>query len=178
MPRIWKGLAVIAALAVVGIGVRAMVTGQEAPATGFAALPEWPTPPDLDVPAAAEGVHADVYLSPTCGCCKDWVDHLEAHGFETTLHYMEDLYPVKIEHGVPPAMGSCHTAVIDGYVVEGHTPAADILRLLAERPRVKGIAVPGMPIGSPGMEIAGARADAYNVYTFDERGNATVYARR
>ncbi len=115
-----------------------------------------------------------VYKSPTCGCCNGWVDHMEAAGFVVDARNTTDLMTVKRDGGVPPQMSSCHTAIIDGYVVEGHVPAEQVKELLAERPPVAGIAVPGMPIGSPGME--GANARPYQVLTFTHMGEAGVFA--
>jgi hypothetical protein len=117
-----------------------------------------------------------VYSSPTCGCCSDWVGYVEEHGYTATVEEVQDLAAVKVEHNVPPMMQSCHTAVIDGYVIEGHVPVEDIERLLTERPDVVGIAVPGMPVGSPGMEIAGAEPQPFSVVTFDAAGNTEVYS--
>ena len=118
-----------------------------------------------------------VYKSPTCGCCGKWVDHVKAAGFAPEVHDVADLSPVKTNGGVPPDLQSCHTAIIGGYTIEGHVPADVIRQLLAEKPRIAGIAVPGMPIGSPGMEV-GARKDAYEVIAFTKDGNTSVYARR
>ena len=115
-----------------------------------------------------------VYKTPSCGCCNLWVDHMREAGFEVDARNLNDLIPVKIDAGVPPRMSSCHTALIDGYVVEGHIPAEHVKRLLEERPDVVGIAVPGMPIGSPGMEGIGARP--YQVLSWDREGNVEVYA--
>ena len=115
-----------------------------------------------------------VYKTPSCGCCNLWVDHMREAGFEVDARNLNDLIPVKIDAGVPPRMSSCHTALIDGYVVEGHIPAEHVKRLLEERPDVVGIAVPGMPIGSPGMEGIGARP--YQVLSGDREGNVEVYA--
>ena len=102
-----------------------------------------------------------------------WVSHLKAAGFTVETTDVRDVTPIKIEQGVPRRVASCHTAVVDGYVVEGHVPADDIRRMLAERPDIVGIAVPGMPIGSPGMEGPGARE--YSVISFDEDGKLAVY---
>ena len=131
--------------------------------------------------AAASGVatalplvEITVYKSPTCGCCTKWVDHLTASGFKVTAHDTTDMASVKTSLGVPDGMASCHTAVVNGYVVEGHVPAADIRRLLEEKPAVTGLAVPGMPMGSPGME--GTRTDKYDVLAFG-KGKAAVFAR-
>lgn len=116
-----------------------------------------------------------VYKSPTCGCCKKWIEHLQANGFSVKAIDTKDLVKYKLANGVPHALGSCHTATVSGYVIEGHVPASDIKRLLKERPAVLGLAVPGMPIGSPGME-QGAHKDKYEVLTFDKQGQTTVYA--
>lgn len=126
-----------------------------------------------DLPPAAREV--TVYKSPTCGCCALWADHLAEAGFRVRVEDRVEMVPVKQEHGVPLDLASCHTAVVDGYVVEGHVPAADLARLLRERPDVAGLAVPGMPMGSPGME--GPREDAYEVVAFDGDGGREVFAR-
>ncbi|MEX0893524.1 MAG: DUF411 domain-containing protein [Gemmatimonadota bacterium] len=124
-----------------------------------------------------EAVEVTVYKSATCGCCQAWVEHLAENGFEVKAVNVADLAAVKAEHTVPPRLAACHTAVVDGYVVEGHVPAEVVRRLLEERPEVLGIAVPGMPVGSPGME-AGDRKDPYDVLTFDAEGRTTVFERR
>ncbi|MCW9033262.1 MAG: DUF411 domain-containing protein [Alphaproteobacteria bacterium] len=110
-----------------------------------------------------------VYKSPSCGCCGDWVDHLKQSGFKVQVHDTDEMTAVKNHFKVPHEMGSCHTATVNGYVVEGHVPANDIKRLLSEKPNVRGIAVPGMPIGSPGME-QGDEKEAYQVIAFGEKG--------
>ena len=122
----------------------------------------------------AGALEITVYRSPTCGCCSKWIAHLEANGFKVVARDREDMTSVKIENGVRREFSSCHTAVIDGYVIEGHVPAEDIQRLLQDRPAVAGIAVPGMPIGSPGME--GPNPQPYDVVTFDALGNTSVFA--
>ena len=116
-----------------------------------------------------------VYKSPTCGCCSKWIDHLKQNGFKVEAHNVKDVTPYKIQSGVTPELASCHTAIIDGYIIEGHVPASDIKRLLRERPDVVGLAVPGMPIGSPGME-QGNHKDKYNVIAFDKKGNKKVFS--
>lgn len=103
----------------------------------------------------------EVHHDPSCGCCSAWVEHLQAEGFEVRQHKTRDLRSVKIEHGITAELASCHTALVEGYVIEGHVPAADIKRLLEEGPDVAGLAVPGMPHGSPGMETG--RYDDYAV---------------
>jgi len=114
-----------------------------------------------------------VYKSPTCGCCKNWIAHLEDNGFKVISHDTRDMDSVKREQGVPVTMASCHTALVDGYIIEGHVPASAIQRLLKEKPAVAGLAVPGMPMGSPGME--GPRKDPYNVLLFNRSGDAVIY---
>lgn len=125
-------------------------------------------------PSQAEDHQITVYKSPTCGCCKKWVSHLEENGFKVETVDMHDLSMIKSMSGINPKLSSCHTARVDGYTVEGHVPADDIKRLLEERPHVKGLAVPGMPMGSPGME--GPRKDAYDVLAFGEDEQTTVFA--
>lgn len=124
--------------------------------------------------AQAEATEITVYKSPTCGCCNGWIDHLKAAGFSVTAHNREDMAEIKSERGVPKALGSCHTAEVAGYVIEGHVPPADIQRLLETKPNVAGLAVPGMPIGSPGME--GPNPEAYEVLEFKKNGESAVFA--
>ncbi|MBC8445162.1 MAG: DUF411 domain-containing protein [Rhodospirillaceae bacterium] len=116
-----------------------------------------------------------VYKSPTCGCCAGWVDHMKENGFSVAVKEREDLSPIKSHYGVPENLESCHTAEVEGYTIEGHVPASDVLRLLAERPKARGLAVPGMPIGSPGMEM-GNEKEPYPVVIFGEDGQF-IYAR-
>jgi hypothetical protein len=111
---------------------------------------------------------------PQCGCCTAWADHLRAEGFEVEVTETRKMWGVKRLAGIPQDLDSCHTATVGGYVVEGHVPADDIKRLLSERPAVKGIAVPGMPIGSPGMEV-GDRTEPYDVLSFDADGETDVF---
>ena len=128
---------------------------------------------------AARGapVRMVVYKTPTCGCCRAWVEHVQAAGFQVEVQDMPDVSPVKNEHGVPGHLASCHTALVDGYVIEGHVPADVIRRLLSERPQVAGIAVAGMPAGSPGMEM-GDRKDPYDVIAFARDGKVSVFESR
>jgi len=116
-----------------------------------------------------------VYKTPTCGCCTKWVEHMQAAGFKVETQHRDDLTPIRQANKVPPTSTSCHTALVGSYVVEGHVPAADVKRLLAEKPNVKGIAVAGMPIGSPGME--GPAPQRYNTLAFTEDGKTTVFAK-
>lgn len=115
-----------------------------------------------------------VYKTPACGCCNGWIDHLREAGFEVDARDVRDLMSVKIDAGVPTPLSSCHTALVDGYVVEGHVPADVVKKLVAERPEVAGISVPGMPIGSPGME--GPNPEPYTVEAFTAAGTHTTYA--
>jgi hypothetical protein len=128
-------------------------------------------------PARGAPVKMVVYKSPTCGCCTKWVEHVQAAGFQVEVHDTADVTPVKNEHGLPQHLASCHTALVDGYVIEGHVPADVIRRLLSERPQVTGIAVPGMPAGSPGMEM-GSRKDPYDIIAFARDGKVSVYETR
>ena len=118
----------------------------------------------------------DVYKTPTCGCCSKWVAHLRASGFTVKTTDVETTGPIQGRHGVPPEVRSCHTALVGGYVVEGHVPAAEVKRLLKQRPKVAGIAVAGMPTGSPGMEVEGVDAQPYHVVSFDRTGRIDVFA--
>lgn len=123
----------------------------------------------------ADPIDIAVYKSPSCGCCKQWVEHLRANSFAVTVHETEDLQPVKSQYQVPEALHACHTAVIGGYVIEGHVPATDIRRLLNERPKARGLAVPGMPDGSPGMETGGP-AEHYDVMLFADSGEPQIFS--
>ena len=118
-----------------------------------------------------------VYKSSTCGCCTKWVDHLRANGFAPTVHDEEAMDRIKDDLGVPADVRSCHTALVEKYLIEGHVPASDIHRLLTERPKVAGLAVPGMPPSTPGMQMPGAPIEPYEVVSFTAAGATTVYAR-
>jgi hypothetical protein len=117
-----------------------------------------------------------IVRDPGCGCCLQWVQHLSKAGFKATVTESSNMDAVKDQRGVPKNTRSCHTGVVNGYVIEGHVPAADILRLLKERPNVAGLAVPGMPVGSPGMEVPGTKAQAYQVLAFEKNGKTSVFA--
>lgn len=116
-----------------------------------------------------------VFRSPTCSCCGQWIDHMEAAGFHVEDHVTDDMTAIKQQHGVPDHLSSCHTALVGGYVIEGHIPASDVQRLLREQPDVVGIAVPGMPIGSPGMEM-GDEVEPYTVIAFTQTGENLTFA--
>lgn len=116
-----------------------------------------------------------VYRSPTCGCCGKWIEHVKQNHFVVKDIVSDDMQAIKKKLGVPEQLASCHTAVVDGYVIEGHVPATDIEKLLQTKPKVTGISAPGMPMGSPGMEMGG-RQDDYDVVSFDKTGNVQVFA--
>ncbi len=118
----------------------------------------------------------EVFKSPTCGCCGAWVDHLKAAGFVVKVTEVQDPSNTRRKYGLPDKFGSCHTGIVNGYVVEGHVPAAEVKRLLAMKPPAIGLTVPDMPVGSPGMEMGDTR-DPYVVLLIDKRGRETVFAR-
>ena len=125
-------------------------------------------------PAITDSV--TVFKDPNCGCCREWVEHLRKHAFKVAVRDTSDVTGAKKTGRVPESLHSCHTAFVGGYVVEGHVPAADIRRLLKDRPKIAGIAVGGMPVGSPGMEV-GSRRDPYEVVAFTRAGATSVFAR-
>ncbi len=125
---------------------------------------------------AAAGTPMMVYKDPNCGCCHNWVEIMRTSGFEVSVRDTGDMTSIKSRYKVGRNLASCHTALVGGYVVEGHVPADVIRKLLADKPKVVGIAVPGMPVGSPGME--GGTKQAYDVLTFDAAGKTTVFAKR
>lgn len=126
---------------------------------------------------AAAGPRVVVHKNETCGCCNLWVKHLEAAGFTVEVNNVSNMASIKERVGVPYAMGSCHTGEVEGYFVEGHVPAADIRKLLREKPAAKGLTVPGMPSGSPGMEVPSGKVDAYDVLLVAKDGSTSVFAR-
>ncbi|WNZ25626.1 DUF411 domain-containing protein [Leptolyngbya sp. NK1-12] len=130
----------------------------------------WP----MQTAVAESEPSAVVYRDPSCHCCGRWIEHLAAAGFQPQSIETDDLESLKQQYGVPDQLSSCHTAIIDGYVIEGHVPIADIQRLLAQRPNLVGITVPGMPIGTPGME-SGDQRDSFTVFSFDQQGNQAVF---
>ena len=129
----------------------------------------------LDARAAAEGALPKVAVTrdPNCGCCGNWVTHLKDGGFPVEVTESAEVNRLKVRLGVPKALASCHTAEVDGYVIEGHVPAPAIKRLLAERPEGRGLAVAGMPVGSPGMEVEGMDPETYEVVLFGPKGQRT-----
>ena len=116
-----------------------------------------------------------LYKSPYCGCCKAWAKHVEKAGFEVKIIEQANNNQLHKAHGVTPQLASCHTAIIEGYVIEGHVPVTDIQRLLKEKPAITGLAVPGMPASSPGMDVPG-NTDPYQVIAFSENGKKSVYS--
>ncbi|TDI81984.1 MAG: DUF411 domain-containing protein [Betaproteobacteria bacterium] len=122
----------------------------------------------------AAATKIEVYKSPTCKCCEKWVNHMRANGFTVETRNVGNK-EVRKRAGISPSLGSCHTSLVDGYVIEGHVPARDVKRFLSERPSAIGLAVPGMPMGSPGMESS--RSNPYNVLLINKEGNVSVYSR-
>ncbi len=118
-----------------------------------------------------------VYKSPTCGCCDGWVAHMRRAGFTVAVHVVEDPGTVRRARGLPDALASCHTGVVDGYAIEGHVPAADVIRLLAERPAAIGLTAPGMPLGSPGMETPDGRKQPFDTLLVLRSGQTRVFGR-
>lgn len=129
---------------------------------------------DKKTESYSEALNITTYRSPSCGCCGRWIDHLETQGFQTKDVESSNMAAVKQKYSVPDQLRSCHTAVVDGYVIEGHVPAADIKRLLTEKPNIAGIAVPGMPLGTPGMEV-GDQREPFTVFSFDREGRSEVF---
>lgn len=129
----------------------------------------------------AETIKADkpvdiiVYRSPACTCCEKWLEHLKKNNFKVEDIVTDDIQQIKDKYGVPKTIASCHTAIVDGYVIEGHVPANDIMKLLKTKPKIVGIAVPGMPSGTPGMEM-GDRKDSYKVMSFDKDNHYEVFS--
>lgn len=123
-----------------------------------------------------EEITAIMFKNPGCQCCDKWASYLQQHGFSVSIEEPQNMPAVKRGNGIPYTMGSCHTALIGDYVVEGHVPQEDIRKLLKEQPDARGIAVPEMPVGTPGMEIPGRPAEAYDVYLFGGEGGTTVFS--
>ena len=129
---------------------------------------------DKQTPLKSTALNATVYHSPDCNCCGGWIDHLKGQGFKITDFSTPDIETVKQKYNVPDNLSSCHTAIVNGYVIEGHVPANDIKRLLEEKPNVTGLSVPQMPVGTPGMEM-GDRKDPFSVLAFDRKGSVAVF---
>ncbi|MGF2036562.1 MAG: DUF411 domain-containing protein [Nostoc sp. CmiVER01] len=129
---------------------------------------------DKQIPLKSTALNATVYHSPDCNCCGGWINHLKAQGFQITDFSTPDIETVKQKFNVPDNLSSCHTAIVNGYVIEGHVPADDIKRLLQEKPNVTGLSVPQMPVGTPGMEM-GDRKDSFSVLSFDSKDSVAVF---
>lgn len=140
---------------------------------GLAGL--WSAAPAAAQSSAGAPPRVEVFKNPSCGCCGAWVEHLQAAGFQVRVSEVADTAVPRRQFGMPDKFGSCHTARVGGYVLEGHVPAQDVRRLLATRPAALGLAVPGMPAGSPGMENGGRR-DAFEVLLVDRSGQGRVFA--
>ncbi|HEU0052167.1 MAG TPA: DUF411 domain-containing protein [Longimicrobium sp.] len=169
-PRALAALTLFAAAAACGGGSGGEAAANE-PSSQPAATAEAAAPT-----VKANGTLVTVYKSPTCGCCQKWVEHMQQAGYQVEVHDMENVQPVKDQHGVTSNLASCHTALVDGYVVEGHVPAEVIQRMLREKPAIAGLAAPGMPRGSPGME--GPVKDRYDIVAFTKDGKTSVYETR
>ena len=177
-PRFHPLLPLLPALVLAGCG---------GPAASDAATAAMGGPAPAATPAATAPAHAttadpaalplvEVFKTPACGCCDGWVAHLQHAGFPVRVQELDDLEPVRRQLGVPWAKGSCHTARVDGYVVEGHVPVEDIQRLLAERPEARGLVLPGMPAGSPGMEMPDGFVQRYTVELVAPDGSTSAWA--
>jgi len=130
-----------------------------------------------ELPGGMSPTPITVYKSRTCGCCTKWVDHIRANGFAPVVHDLEEMEALKDEMGVPAGVRSCHTGIVEKYLIEGHVPASDIRRLLAERPKTAGLAVPGMPPLTPGMAPPGVKPRDYEVVAFEIDGTTRVFSR-
>lgn len=169
--KLFTGVGAGAAIAIAGIA--GLLSNAPARANGASAVGATD-----EAGLRGNGAVITVYRTPTCGCCRAWEDHMRENGFSVESVEMTSLDAVKAEHGVPRPLQSCHTGVVEGFVVEGHVPADEVARMLRDRPDIQGLAVPGMPTGSPGMEVPGRRAQPYEVFAFTESGAAEVWATR
>lgn len=145
-------------------------TPEVEPASASAVASGWPEQSD------SGGTHLVVYKKSTCACCNDWVDYMRDNGFRVVAHNVSDRDAVRRRHNIALPLHSCHTTEVGGYYVEGHVPADLVRRLLTERPRIAGLAVPGMPVGSPGMEVG--PPEPYDILAVDSAGRTTVFAKR
>lgn len=156
-----------------GVVAQSACTNDAAESAGDSTMTEQ-VAPEVHAPAAGWPLVL-VHKTASCGCCTLWVEHLQANGFEVDVRNATNLVPVKERVGLPSGLGSCHTAEVGGYFIEGHVPAGDVARLLAEKPEARGLAVPGMPLGSPGMEYQNKR-EPYDVLLVHADGTTTVFA--
>jgi len=130
----------------------------------------------VSISSAAAAVEVEMYKAPNCACCTGWAEHLRKAGFTVTIHKCDDMDVIKAANSVPKKLASCHTAIIDGYVIEGHVPAKDVKRLLKERPDIVGLTAPGMPMKSPGMQDVGQNPKNYDVLSFSKDGTSKVFS--
>lgn len=164
------------ALAISACSATTSSPAADADAQPAAAQASTTAPAQSPVAPAGSGLLV-VHKNPSCGCCVVWIEHMRQAGFAVEVRDHDDMGPIKQRAGVPYAKGSCHTAEIDGYFIEGHVPAGDVKRLLAERPDARGLTVPGMPAGSPGMEVPDGTVHPYAVELVHRDGSTTEYAR-
>lgn len=169
-PLVLLGTVLLGSVAWLGLSRTADPTPETAPAPVAVTTAAAEVAVDPSLPAVK------VYKSPACGCCGDWITHLQEAGFAVEVVDTDELLAIKTALGIPAELGSCHTAEVGDYLVEGHVPAADIKTLLADAPEgIRVLAVPGMPVGSPGMEVPGRAADPYDVVAVDGDGTTSVY---
>lgn len=162
-------IALAASAALAACSQQSAPQAEPAPVTSAAA------PASTNALASEELALVVVHKSPTCGCCGLWVEHIREAGFPVRVHDTENVHAIKERLGVPYGKGSCHTAEVGGYLIEGHVPAEDIKRLLAQRPDAKGLVLPGMPLGSPGMEMPGGQAQPYTVELVARDGTTEAF---
>ncbi len=129
---------------------------------------------DLETQPYSGSLNITVYRDPSCGCCKNWIQHLKTHGFRVTDIESSDMESIKENNGIPANLASCHTGIVNGYVIEGHVPADDVKHLLLQKPAIAGLTVPAMPVGTPGMEV-GTQKDAFDVISFDNQVTVQVF---
>ena len=170
-------LAVLVSLALAGCTQSGSPSTSTGAPTADASAATQPENESQDAAAmAADPLLVVVHKNESCSCCKQWVEHLKQSGFHVKVYDVSNLGPIKERVGIPVAKGSCHTAQISGYFVEGHVPASDVRRLLAEHPDAKGLTVPGMPVGSPGMETPDGKVQPYDVLLVARDGSTSVFA--
>ncbi len=171
-----RGRTAVVVAAILAAGTAVSCNKDEPVARQVATTASQPAPRPADTNSSIQDLTPiTVYKSPTCGCCNAWIEHLEANGFTVQSEDRDDMQVIKDQHGVPRELHSCHTAIVDNYVIEGHVPADDIKRLLAETPDLAGLSAPGMPQKSPGMQPPGLPPSGYDVVAFAADGETSVY---
>ncbi|AOW98333.1 metal-binding protein [Moorena producens PAL-8-15-08-1] len=182
-PLILSGIAVVGVLGATYLTIAVWGKGNDTPTANYPQAPNAvATQPvrangslwDREIKPLSQPLEIAVYRSPSCGCCGEWIKHLDKHGFKITDTKTSEMSAVKEKYNVPQDLASCHTAIINGYAIEGHVPANDIKRLVKEKPDIAGIAVPGMPLGTPGME-AGERKESFAVLAFSRNGESNIF---